>query len=169
MNPQQYVGLFVRLFAIWLFFLAVQTVGTGVALDASVAHGRTLAPYILAALLTLAAVTLWCFPMFVAHKLVPPFDRDAQLPASAIEIATVACIVLGLWLCVARVFPSLVRYISVILVLLHEDVPLGSMDTKSWALLIESIIEFGAAAALVLKARTIARYLMAPRNAGRAR
>lgn len=51
MTPQQYTGLFIRLFAVWLFFLAVQTVGLGVALDVSgPAHGRTLEPYLMAGL-----------------------------------------------------------------------------------------------------------------------
>ena len=66
MTPQQYVGLFVRLFAIWLFFVAAQTIGVGVALDS---HGHSIAPYVIASLEGLAAVTLWCFPMFVADKL----------------------------------------------------------------------------------------------------
>jgi hypothetical protein len=125
MTSQQYVGVFVRLFAIWLFFVAAQAIGVGVALDS---HGHSIAPYVIAGLEGLTAVTLWCFPMFVA-----------------------------------RVFPSLTRYVSVVLVLLHEDVPLREMDTKSVALMVESILEFAAALALVFKARAIAAFLLQTR------
>jgi hypothetical protein len=48
-------------------------------------------------------------------------------------------------------------------VLLHEDVPLREMDTKSMSLMVESILEFVAAIALVLKARTIAAFLLVTR------
>ena len=164
MTSQQYVGLFVRLFAIWLFFVADQAIGVGIALDS---HGHSIAPYVIAGLQGLAAVTLWCFPMFVAEKLMPQTNCETRTPISAIEVATVACIVLGLWLCVARVFPSLTRYVSVVLVLLHEDVPLMEMDTKSMALMVESILEFVAAIALVLKARTIAAFLLVTRQSNR--
>ena len=160
MTPQQYVGLFVRLFAIWLFFVAAQAIGVGVALDS---HGHSIAPYVIASLQGLAAVTLWCFPMFVAAKLIPEENCETRTTISSVEVATVACIVLGLWLCVARVFPSLIRYVSVVLVLLHEDVPLREMDTKSVALMVESILEFVAALALVFKARTIAGFLLVTR------
>jgi hypothetical protein len=160
MTSQQYVGLFVRLFAIWLFFVAAQAIGVGVALDS---YAHSVAPYVIAGLEGLAAVTLWCFPMFVADKLMKESNCETRAPVSAIEVATVACIVLGLWLCVARVFPSLTRYVSVVLVLLHEDVPLREMDTKSVALMVESIVEFAAALALVLKARAIAGFLLVTR------
>jgi hypothetical protein len=72
--------------------------------------------------------------------------------------------VLGLWLCVAQVFPSLARYVSVVLVLLHEEVPLREMDAKCVALIVESIFEFVAALALVFKARTIAAFLLVTRK-----
>lgn len=160
MTSQQYVGLFVRLFAIWLFFVAAQTIGMGVALDS---YGHSIAPYIIAGLESLAAVTLWCFPMFVADKLMKGTNRESRSSVSAIEVATVACIVLGLWLCVARVFPSLTRYISVVLVLFHEDVPLREMDTKSVALMVESLLEFLAALVLIFKARAIAAFLLVTR------
>jgi uncharacterized membrane protein YccF (DUF307 family) len=165
MTPQQYVGLFVRLFAVWLFFGAAQSVGVGVALDS---HGHSLAPYVIAGLQGIASVTLWCFPMFVARKLVPQTNIEERSNISAVEVATVACIVLGLWLCVARVFPSLTRYVSVVLVLLHEDVPLSGVDTKSMALMIESIAEFIVALALVFKARAIATHLLMSRKSIRA-
>ena len=57
----------IRCVTIWLFFVAAQTIGVGVALDS---HGHSIAPYVIASLEGLAAVTLWCFPMFVADKLV---------------------------------------------------------------------------------------------------
>jgi hypothetical protein len=157
MTSQQYVGLFVRLFAIWLFFVAAQAIGVGVALGS---YGHSIAPYIIAGLEGIAAVTLWCFPMFAAGKLMKGTNGETRGPVSAIEVATVACIVLGLWLCVARVFPSLTRYFSIVLVLLHEGVPLREMDTKSVALMVESMFEFVAALALVFRARMIAAFLL---------
>jgi hypothetical protein len=161
MTAQQLVGLFVRLFAIWLFFVAAQAIGVGVALES---YGHSIAPYVIAGLEGLVAVTLWCFPKFVANNLMPETTGEMRSPISAIDVASVACIVLGLWLCVARVFPSLARYFSVVLVLLHEQIPLREMDAKSMALMVESIFEFVAALALVFKARTIASFLLVTRQ-----
>jgi NO-binding membrane sensor protein with MHYT domain len=161
MTAQQYVGVFVRLFAIWLLFLAVQTVGMALQLES---HGRPYGSYAIAAVLSVVAIILWRFPMFVAHRLVPQDASEPRLPPSSAEIATVACIVLGLWLCVARAFPSFIRYVSVILVLMHEEVPVTYMDTKTWASLTESILEFAAALILVFKARSISAYLLLGRN-----
>ena len=167
MAPQQYVGLFVRLFAIWLLFLAVQTVGMGVALDESgAAHGRTLGTYVIAAILMIAGVTLFRFPMAVANKLVPESTLDPSFPVSPGDLATVACIILGLWLCVAQALPLLIRYSSVVLVLLREDIPLSSLGTKNWTLLVQGLIELAIALILVLRARNISRYLLLPRTGG---
>ena len=163
MTPHQYVGLFVRLFAIWLLFVAVQSIGLGVALS----QFHTTAPYVIAALQVLVAILIWCFPMLVAHKLVPPTEAPTTAPISAVETAAIACIVLGLWLCVARVFPALAKYISLVLVMIHDGDPLITMGARDWGLFVESGIEFAVALALVFKARSIAIFLLAPRAKGR--
>jgi hypothetical protein len=50
-----------------------------------------------------------------------------------------------------------------VLVLVHENVPRRE-DTKSVALMVESLLEFIAALVLVFKARAIASFLLATRS-----
>src|SRR6266540_5724837 len=120
MTPQQVVGLFVRLLAVWLAVSGVQVIGIGLALDAQKTQEHTLVPYVISAVLFVVALALWFFPMVVAHKLVPRthFDNVLRIPAE--EVAVVACVVLGLWVLVARALPPLTQYFSVVAVSLKN-------------------------------------------------
>jgi len=113
MTPQQIVGLFVRILAIWLVVSAIQLIGVGAALDDQQMPEKTLVPYIISGILVIFAIALWLFPMAVAHKLIPRSQIDNTLSVSAHEAAVVVCIALGLWLFVAKSLPLLTQYISV--------------------------------------------------------
>jgi hypothetical protein len=111
MTPQQIVGLFVRIFAVWLAVSGIQIIGYGVALDAQPGMERSVAPYAMAIVIFVLAVALWFFPMVVAHKLVPRTHFDNVLRIPAHETAVIACLVLGLWIFVARALPTLSQQI----------------------------------------------------------
>jgi hypothetical protein len=115
MTPRQLVGLFIRLFAIWLAISAIQMIGTGMALRDSVGIGAGAdhVAYAVSVILFITALIVWCFPLLIAGKLIPASSPDgAPTSISAVETATVACIVLGLWTLVGRVLPALIRKAS---------------------------------------------------------
>ena len=163
MTPQQVVALFVRLLAVWIAVSGVQVIGIGLALDAQRAQEHTWVPYGISAVLFLCALALWFFPMAVAHKLVPRthFDNVLRIPAQ--EVAVVACVVLGLWVFVARALPSLTQYVSVAALLLKNNQPISSVGDGFSTRLVEGLVELGVASLLTFKARAIATYFLVRR------
>ena len=166
MKPQQFVGLSVRLFAIWLLVVAVQLIGVGVALDGQRASGRGFTPYVIALSLVVVALALWRFPLTVAHKLVAPTQVDDNSRMSGVEAATVACIALGFWVFLARAVPALIRLVSIASLTLGDNQPLSIAQDPLLSLSIESAVDLGAAFVLTFKARRVAAYLMRPTTLG---
>ena len=164
MTPQQVVGLFVRLLAVWLAVSGVQVIGIGVALDAQKTQEHTLVPYVISAVLFVVALGLWLFPMVVAHKLVPRTHFDNVLHIPAQEVAVVACVVLGLWVFVARALPPLAQYFSVIALLIKNNQTISAVGDGYSARLVEGLVELAVASLLTFKARAIAIYFLARRS-----
>jgi len=164
MTPQQVVGLFVRLLAVWLAVSGVQVIGIGLALDAQKTQEHTLVPYGISAVLFAVALALWFFPMVVAHKLVPRTHFDNILRPPAEEVAVVACIVLGLWVFVARALPLLTQYFSVIALLIKNSEPVSAIGDGYSGRLIEGLVELAVASLLTFKARAVANYFLGRRS-----
>jgi hypothetical protein len=159
MTPHQLVGLFIRLFAIWLAVSAIQIIGAGVALRDSVGYGAW-AAYAVSMVLCITALIVWCFPLLIAAKLVPSAPDGASPTISAVETATVACIVLGLWTLVGRVLPALIRDLEIIAVYHANYQPLRSIAAQDVSRLIESAVDVAVALVLMFKARWIALHLL---------
>lgn len=97
MTAQQWVGLGVRLFAIWLLLSAIQfAVMIPVALKGAGEYSNN-ASYFFAAVYAVAAVLLWVFPMAVANKLVPRTHAEGPLTGQAFDLARVGSAMLGLY------------------------------------------------------------------------
>jgi hypothetical protein len=160
MTPQQVVGLFVRLLAVWLAVSGVQVIGIGLALDNQKMEEHTLVPYVISAVLFAVALALWFFPMVVAHKLVPRTHFDNVLHIPAEEVTVVACVVLGLWVFVARALPLLTQYFSVIALLIKNNQPISAIGDGYSARLIEGLVDLAVASLLTFKARAIATYFL---------
>jgi hypothetical protein len=165
MTPTQLVALFVRLFALWLVISAIQALGTAMAMHDALGRA-SLASYLLAGLLLLVALALWRHPLFVARTLIPSAPAEPGGSITAFGAATVGCIVLGLWVLVARALPALTRDILIVEVLRLNDQPLQAMQGRDLAHVIESVLDVCAALLLMFKARTIAGYLLRPRDSG---
>ncbi len=102
MTPQQIVGLGIRLFAIWLALDVVRWVLRGIGapeeyVQAAFGHGALVSALIHA----VAAILLWNFPMWVAHKLIPRTAHDNALNVSLFDVARVGCALIGLWILAA--------------------------------------------------------------------
>lgn len=99
MTPQQFVGLGLRLFAIWLLIAAVQNVAyIPAVLDGVGAGDNRVKSYAVVIAYVAAAVLLWLFPMWIAHKLLPRTRFENHLQIHAAEAARVGCALIGLWL-----------------------------------------------------------------------
>jgi hypothetical protein len=159
MTPHQLVGLFIRLFAIWLVISAIQMIGAGMALRDSVGYGAG-AAYAVSIVLCITALIVWRFPLLIAGKLMPAAPDRAFTSISAVETATVACIVLGLWTLVGRVLPALIRDLEIIAVYRTNYQPLQSIAARDLSRLIESGVDIAVALILIFKARWIALYLL---------
>jgi hypothetical protein len=161
MTPHQLVGLFIRLFAIWLFISGIQMIAAGMSLRDSVGYGAG-AAYVVSIVLCATALIVWRYPLLIARKLIPAAPNDISNSISAAETATVACIVLGLWTLVGRVLPALIRDLEIIAVYRANYQPLQSLTGRDLSRLIESAVDMAVALILIFKARWIAVYLLRP-------
>lgn len=112
MTPQQFVGLAVRLFSIWLILLTLQTFGIAHALSGQMESKTGLALYAIPVLVLLVAVFLWNFPMAVAHKLVPRTHDANTLKIPVRETVAAASAIIGVWVIIAA-FPHLMATFGV--------------------------------------------------------
>jgi hypothetical protein len=164
MTPQQLVGLFTRLFAVWLFISGLQMIGTGMSLRDSVGYGAGAgAIYVLSIVLCAIALIIWRCPTVIARKLIPAASNNTPDSISAVETATVACIVLGLWTLVGRAIPALIRDLEIIAIYRANYQPLQSLEARELSRLIESAVDMAAALILIFKARWVAVYLLQSR------
>lgn len=160
MTPQQIVGLAARLFAIWLAINSVQAFEMAAAMHRQPGAESTPAPYIIAALLMLAAVLLWLFPMAVGHKLVPRTHSKDVIHVPANEIVVIACVVLGLWVLVVRAIPALAYYIAVVAMWIKNAQPITSLDQSYHLSFVLGLVQLAVGLVLVLRARRISAYLL---------
>lgn len=163
MTPQQIVGLAVRLFAVWLGFNALQMVGNGMSVNNQTGLESASAFFVWAGVMFLLAAFLWFCPMVVAHKLVPRTQFDDVLRVPAHHAATVACVILGLWLFVVRALPGLAYYLSLAIVMRANNRSLSTSDDFTIIRLGVVAIEFAGAAVLCFKAHSIARFFTTER------
>ena len=160
MTAQQVVGLAARLVAIWLAITSVQAFGMAAAMRAQPGAESTPVPYVVAALLLLAAVLLWLFPMVVAHKLIPRTRSDDVLRVPAGEIVMIACVVLGLWVLVGRAIPAVAYYVSVAAIWVKNGQPITTLDQSQHIGFVVALVQLAIALFLVLRARRIAAYIL---------
>lgn len=158
MTPQQFVGLSVRLLAIWLVFGALQMIGNGTAVNNQPGLEPTAAFFVWAGFMFLLAALLWFFPMVVAHGLIPRTKYENALLVPASQAAMIACVILGLWLFTVRVLPGLAYYLSLVIAMRANNQSLTASDEFTIVRLGTVAIEFAIAAVLCFKAHAIARF-----------
>ncbi len=98
MTPQQFVGLGVRLFAIWLAITGLSfLVAVPFALKQTSLSYESAYTYFIAGAYLISAIFLWFFPMTIAQKLIPNTRFDNKISIHALELARVVCCLFGLW------------------------------------------------------------------------
>lgn len=160
MTPQQFVGMASRLFAILLAIHSFQAVGMARALESAGSSDVTWVPYMLAGLYVLAALLLWFFPLTVGHKLVPRsrFEDRLQLPLN--QTIVVACVVLGMYVVVARALPPLAAYLSVAAYWVGGGQKLSTLDASRHIDAVVGLIQLMVGLLLVTKAHLLSEHLL---------
>lgn len=160
MTPQQLIGIGVRLFAIWL---AMTSLFYLLALPGQLARAdlddSQFISYAIGAGYLIATVVLWCFPMSIAHKLLPRTKYDNTLSMiQPLELARVGAALVGLCL-LAKALPSVVDVIFRAFLFVPTGSTFAGMDLDTKLNLAGAVFELLLSVAIIVKARTFAIYV----------
>lgn len=110
MSPHQILAVTVRLAAIWLFLYAISNM-TGSYVEAhKYSAPDSLLPILIGfGVIVLVCGLLWCFPLFVAKKILPPSATGNSEPAVYDSWFSVGCSLIGVWVLV-KAIPALISY-----------------------------------------------------------
>ena len=160
MTPQQFIGVAVRLFAIWLVMSSLQIISTGIALHLLPDTQDTVVAYLFAGLYLIVAAILWFFPMFVAHRLIPRTRYEEALSIPAQQVTVVATVVLGLWLLAVRAIPAIVLYATLGAFWSRNGQTLSTLPQKQHVEFVVGVIELVVALVLMFKAPRISTFIL---------
>lgn len=165
MTPQQFIGLGVRLFSIWIFINGFQAILTAIGFDQQMNNqSDTLILYLVGGMFLCVAIALWFFPMLVAHKLLPPTQFNNVLSIPVKDTVVVACIILGLWIFTSKVLPSISYYASQVILFNDLGETFSSTKRLHINMLIPLAVNLLVSAILCFKAHSIAKYLTTKPN-----
>ena len=155
MTPQQFIGLGVRLFAIWLILSSVAyLVAIPAQLSATPVPGSGSAvvlSYAIAIAYFLGAILLWFFPMVAASRLLPRTQHENQLSFQAGELARVGCSLLGLWL-FAKELPALTWFLFRAFLVVGTTSSFSALDPQAKLEVAVATFELAFAILLIVKA-----------------
>lgn len=164
MTNAQIVALGVRLFSIWLILYLL---GHSPGLWNLIGHGESGSGGFVvgvSAVLALAAVALWFFPLAVARKLLPRATLDQPTPLPVEQVQRVGFCLLGLWVFTEAV-PDLIYYAVAFALSKGPTAPI-SFERTSYPNVAHTIVEFVIAVWLLLGARGLLGLLQWARAAG---
>jgi hypothetical protein len=160
MTPQQFVGVAVRMFSVWLAITAIPYLSSIPQKLFSADHdvGATTSILIGAAYF-ITAIIVWFFPMVFANKLVPRTQFENRFNTRPDEVATVGIVILGLWKLIDAT-PDLISYLFTV----HLNSPGGSifssLDARGKADIAFICLEIGIALVFLFKAHTISKIVI---------
>lgn len=147
------VGLFVRLFAVWLASWALRNLLAfwvfempGISAEAQIFT------VLFSLLMLLLAAALWFFPLSVSSKLIPASTLSDHPMLSAVQIQSVGASLLGLWM-LANTTPKLI-YMAI--ALSARTTPLNA---ASYATIVQLLVEMAISFWLLLGARGILNFI----------
>ena len=167
MTPQQFVGLGVRLFAIWITFenfgFLFSVFSTLKAMNLS---DKALYAYLMGGWWFVLAILLWFFPMWIAHKLIPRTRFENRLDLHTLEVARVGCSLLGLWLLIIQIRAFLWYFFTGVLNMGNESLVRSLSQNEKIGFAV-AIVQTLLAICLMLFSASFARFLMrVPQSAG---
>lgn len=166
MTHAQYVGLGVRLFAIWLALYALgglPQLWSFMERDFKDPTGAAVV-MVLALLMGLVAVLLWIFPLTVARKLIPrtALDQPTTLPFE--QVQSVGFCLMGLWV-LASAVPNAFMW-AVLVYQSTRPQTLFSLEPRNYGSIAYVVIQLVVGLWLLFGARGLLRVLRWARTAG---
>jgi hypothetical protein len=164
MTPQQWVGLGVRLFAVWLFVTGLQyAVSIPAAISRAGADGNAVWSYVFGAAYFAIAVLLWIFPMAMAHRIVPKSHDTIHLRPAAFDAARVGIALLGLWLLVQYAMPFVLFVFNLLFFAGHGSY-FGALSPEHRLQVLVYVVGTAVALFLLLKSTTVAKLILGSRT-----
>jgi len=159
MTPQQVVAIAIRLCSVWFILAALQAFGMAMSINE---YGETSfsASEILIGVYLILAVAFWAFPMAIAHFLVPNTKFENTINLQPYQTVYVACVVLGLWVCVINALPFISTYISLSALVLHQGQALTVINPIENRRFFTGIIQLIVGLALVFRAEFISKNII---------
>lgn len=166
MTNAQIVGLGVRLFSIWLALYIFRHMPNLWSINSRDFNDPTAATVIVvvAVVMILCVLLLWMFPLTVARKLIPRtmLDQPTALPIDQVQ-STGFCL-LGLWV-LASAIPNVFMW-AVMVYQSSRPQSLLSLESRNYASMIYTLIEFSIGIWLLFGARGLLGVLRWARTAG---
>ena len=159
MTPQQIVAIVIRLASVWLVVGVMQALGMALSIS-NTGETSYVATKILIFVYLVLAILFWSFPMAVAHFLVPNTKFENKIKLQPYQAVFVACVVLGLWICVIKALPFISTYVSLTMVVLHQGQSLTVIDIVEYRQLFTGIIQLIMGLLLTFKADFLARKII---------
>lgn len=158
MTPQQIVALGIRLLAIWLavssfrYFVLVPADLGGLNLDE-----KSRQAHVVAAACAAAAVLLWLFPMWTAHKLLPRTRFENTISLNAAEAARVGCALIGLWFFTQGLLDA-VWFLFLALLFPGSESAFGSLGKEAQLNFIVTLATLAVGLVLIFRSATFAAF-----------
>jgi len=159
MTPQQIAAMAIRLLSILLVLDAVVFVAELARIIAQGGETPILSLELIALGYIVVAALFWFFPMRISHYLIPNTKFENTIKLNQDQVIFVACVVLGLWVCVVKVLPAISTFIAAILLLLSHGDSLATI----WKSILESnhllsgLIQLPIGLALIFKADVLTK------------
>jgi hypothetical protein len=160
MTPLQFVGLGLRLAAIWLCCVGFHYLFPAV--FGQHTEEQTLMRYSgigVGGLYFVVALTIWLYPLTIARWLLPKSNAERTISVRIVEVAHIALVLLGLWI-LANSMPTLVWYIfrTIIVARTYNGPGIWDLEPDVKADIASSIVSIAIALTLVLKSAVIAKH-----------
>ena len=161
MTPQQVVAIFIRFASLWFVVLAFQALGVAKSASqiADIFELSVFTKIIFFVYIVLAFV-FWLFPMAIAHFLVPNTKFENTIKLQPYQTIYVACVVLGLWVCLINALPLISIYVSSAILLSHQGQPLTAMDAIGNHRIFTGLIQLIVGLLLIFKAEFISKKII---------
>ena len=164
MTPQQFVGLGVRLFALWLAMTSIGTISVFWSSELPEGAPKGLAIGMFFAYFVGAAV-LWFLPMVVAHRLLPRTSHTNSVSAGGFEIARAGACLLGLWLLI-KTLPTAAWYIFKMAAATSAGSAIDAFNSDAKVDLAVIVFQLVLAAVVFVQSEAFARVAMSAPGSG---
>ena len=166
MTPQQIVGLGIRLLALWIAFNALPYLAfKPFPIFSPDVSDQKWTAYLIGITYLVAAILLWLFPMWIAHKLLPRTQFQNKLQINNLEAAKVGCGLIGLWV-LSQILPTMVWYLFRAFLIASNESFFSSLNADAKLDLATSIAETIFSLFLIVRSDVFACLLIRERHSG---